>query len=248
MINFKFFKKTRNDKDPNHEIIIRIKQGDYKLKNKLIDDYKPFIIKCVYQSTGKYVEVENSEELSIGLLAFNEAIDCFDENRDRKFLSFAAQVIRRRLINYKLRNKKNNLVYTFTCLENNNINIDENFTDNSDLNLLTKFEVRDEIEDFKRKLSEFGITLYDLVKKSPKHKDAISSCIRIARCIAENEILYSSLMRKKVLPMAELIKRVDVSQRTIERNRKFIIAACIVINSDLDIVKSYLKNAEKDGK
>ncbi|MFZ5986982.1 MAG: RNA polymerase sigma-I factor [Bacillota bacterium] len=248
MIKFNFFKKDSHIKDPALETIMQIKQGNEQLKNRFIEDYKPFIIKCVSKFTGKFVELENSEEFSIGLLAFNEAIDCFDESKNRSFISFAAQVINRRLINYKVSNKKNNVVYPFTYLENDDkqdietLDIDFNAAD-----LLGRFEVKEEIDSFKQRLAEFGITIYDLVKCSPKHKDAISSCIKIARVIADNSVLYNKLYEKKTMPMSELSKLVNVSQRTIERNRKFIIAACLIIKSDLDIVKGYLKNAEKAG-
>ncbi|MDQ2088056.1 RNA polymerase sigma-I factor [Herbivorax sp. ANBcel31] len=241
-----FFNKSKDKKDLESEIVAKIKKGNDKLRNKFIDDYKPFIVKCIYKNTGKFVEVENSEEYSIGLMAFNEAIDCFDKKRG-SFINFAAHVIKRRLINYKLSNKKNNLIYTFTHLESKKTNIENNYSDGESENLLRKFEVKDEIDDFKKKLSEFEITLYDLVKKSPKHKDAISSCIKIARILAENDILYNKLVKRKKLPMLELLKFVNVSKRTIERNRKFIIASCIIIKSDLEVVKGYLENAEKEG-
>lgn len=249
LIKLKFFNNNNSKIDPALECIARIKQGDHQLRDEFINDYKPFIIKCISKSTGRFVELENSEELSIGLLAFNEAIDCFDESKNRSFFSFAAQVIHRRLINYRIKSKKNASVFPFTYFEDDgklelkNSDIDFNAAD-----LLGKFEIKEEIESFKKRLEVFGITIYDLVKDSPKHKDAIRSCIQIARVIAANDTLYKKLSDKKTMPMSELSKLVSVSQRTIERNRKFIIAVCLIIKSDLDIVKGYLKNAEKAGK
>lgn len=249
MIKFNIFKIDKFIKDPTYETILKIKKGDNQLKEKFIKDYTPFILKRVSQTTRKFIEIENSEEFSIGLMAFNEAIDCYDESKNRKFLSFAAQVIERRVINYLRSISKDKNVYPFTYLEfNNNVeNLGEYNLDYKAIDAFTRFEIKEEIDAFKLKLDAFGITLYDLVKKSPKHKDALASCIRIARIVAENDEMYKKLNEKKTMPMLELTKIANVSTRTIERNRKFIIAACLIIKSDLDLVKSYLKNAEKGG-
>jgi len=55
----------------------------------------------VYKATDRHVEPENSEEYSVALLAFNEAINAYDEEKHSNFLVFSEQVINRRLIDYK---------------------------------------------------------------------------------------------------------------------------------------------------
>jgi len=40
------------------------------------------------------------DEVSVGLMAFNEAMDCFDTTKNISFISFAETVIKRRLIDY----------------------------------------------------------------------------------------------------------------------------------------------------
>lgn len=49
-------------------------------KNAFIKQHIPFIIKTVSQITGQYVTL-NQNEMSIALLAFNEAIDKYEEER-----------------------------------------------------------------------------------------------------------------------------------------------------------------------
>jgi len=41
-----------------------------------------------------------SDEYSIALIAFNEAIESYDLDKKTKFVSFSKQVIKRRLIDY----------------------------------------------------------------------------------------------------------------------------------------------------
>ncbi|MEG0326111.1 MAG: sigma factor, partial [Cellulosilyticaceae bacterium] len=65
--------------------------------NEVIEGYMPMIIKTISDTTGKYVSAENSEELSIGLMAFIEAIERYEEERG-EFTSFAKLIIKSRVI------------------------------------------------------------------------------------------------------------------------------------------------------
>src|SRR5687768_16739089 len=78
-------------------------------KNAFIEEYKPFIAAAVEKTTGRYVSYGNDEELSIGLMAFDEAIIHYDREKGN-FLSFAQNIIRRRLIDYYRKQKKHKAV------------------------------------------------------------------------------------------------------------------------------------------
>ncbi|WP_422446668.1 RNA polymerase sigma-I factor [Thermoanaerobacterium sp. DL9XJH110] len=247
MINISPFRKRNQDTDSVKDVITKIKSGDRALKEKFLEEYAPFILKTVSSVLKNYVEIENSEEYSIGLLAFNEAIDSYDDQKNSNFFSFAEQVIRRRLIDYIRSNYKHNMVYPFTYFENEESVFEErylkvDFTSQSD-----NVELREEIMLFNRKLEEFNITVEDLVACAPKHKDSRRLAIKIARMIAENKEMFGKLNKEKNIPMADLMKIINVNRKTIERNRKFIIAVCLILNSDLDVLKGYVKNAEKGG-
>ena len=73
-----------------------IKGGDLEERNKLIEDYIPFIIKTVSKQLNRYIETENSDEFSIGLIAFNEAIEKYNSDKGI-FLKFAELVISNRI-------------------------------------------------------------------------------------------------------------------------------------------------------
>jgi RNA polymerase sigma factor len=107
-----------------------------------------------------------------------------------------------------------------------------------------RFETRSEIELFKESLKEFGIEMQELLKAAPKHTDARITCIKIARLITENDEMYQKLTNKKVLPVKDILMKFNISERTLERNRKYIIASCVVIKSGLDIVKGFLLELE----
>lgn len=222
----------------------KIKNGNHDLRERFIDDYKPFILSCVSKYMNKYIEVENSEEFSIGLMAFNEAIDDYDKTKNQHFLSFSELVINRRLINYKKREKRNLNTYPFSYFEEGNgyNNLESTIVEDSVVLHFDRFEAREEIQAFRNKLNRFEITLDELIKKTPKHRDSKQLLIRIASIIADHDDLYKTLENKMYIPVTELMSYIKVSHKTIERNRKYIIAACLALRSDLDMIKEFLRN------
>lgn len=246
------FSKSRRNTKPIEETIAKIKCGDTQLKEGLINDYKPFIIKVISSVTGRFVDTKNSDELSIGLMAFDEAIESFNADKNVGFLSFAEIVIKRRVVDYIRKDIKNSNVYPFTYFESND-NEDNNIFENKYMvvepgSLFDKIELKEEIELFRKRLGEFDISLFDLVGNAPKHSDSKALAISIARVLADNTALSDKLEKKKNIPMTDLLRIVQVNRKTVERNRKFIIAVYLIINSRLEVLQGYIANAEKGGK
>ncbi|MCX7745293.1 MAG: RNA polymerase sigma-I factor [Clostridia bacterium] len=248
MFKLKLFNKVRYNDDSIDDVILKITSGDRKLRDLFIKDYRQFIIAVIYSATGKFVDEKNGDELSIGLLAFNEAIDCYRPERNKSFFSFAEQVIRRRMIDFFRQNQKHNHVYPFTYFENSpDENFEENYLFSDASNPMENIETREELLSFRRNLLEFGITIEDLILNGPKHRDAVQSCIRIAKLIAGTPHLFEKLSRKKNLPMSDLINIIQVHERTVQRNRKFIIAVTLILKSQLSLLKEYVRKAEGRG-
>jgi len=223
-------------------MICKIKDGNNELREQVINDYKHFIISCVSKSMNKYIDIENSEEFSIGLIAFNSAIDNYDESKNTNFLNFAELVIKRRLINYMRKERKNQNTYPFSYFEDSKDSaLNKTIERKSSLLHFDRFEAREEIAIYLKKLSTFGISLDELIKKTPKHKDSRQMLINIAKIMADNDFLYKKLNKKKCIPMKDLMQYTTVNKKTIERNRKYIVATCIAFNSDLEIIKGFLQ-------
>ena len=243
------FNKSRRKPEPLGEIIKNIKNGDPELRNKFINDYNPFIIKVVSKNIGKYVDLENSEEYSIGLLAFNEAIDCFDEGKNAGFLGFAETVIKRRLIDFKRKNSKYGKTFPLSYFERydeeENVSYENKFFTVDASSQFNNIEAKEELADFVKRLASFNIELKDLIKVAPKHMDSKRLAIKIARILAESKELSDKLERKKTIPMVELMKLLDVNHKTVERNRKFIISVYIILCSRLETLQSYIENVER---
>ena len=241
LLGFDFMQSSGH---PVNETIRRIKMGDEAAKNQFIAQYKPFIIKSVSGILANpHIEIENSDEFSIGLIAFNEALDCYDETKNRNFFEFARQVIKRRIINYWQSNQKGSPEYTFSYLQNDNPDHLDHILPSTE-NFTREYEIKEEILNFKDRLAEFGIPLKELVSNTPKHRDSKILSIQIAETIAGNENLYRQMMKRKTLPMVELLKISKFNKRTLERHRKYIIAICLILRSELEILKDYILSAK----
>ncbi len=220
-----------------NDIFEKIKNGDSVLREKFINDYKPYILKTISNLLGKYID-DSNEEYSIGLLAFNEAIDFYDINVNSNFFKYAEMVIRHRIIDFiRVRKKFLNDV-PFSYFEDDEV-FEERYLISDSQNQYEKIEVKEEILLFEQQIKEFGITLDELVKCSPKHKDSRNLCMQIAKIIDKNEILFNKMLKKKMLPLADLMKLVNVHKRTIERNRKYIIAVTLILRSNLEEIKGF---------
>ncbi|WP_099192435.1 RNA polymerase sigma-I factor [Tepidibacter mesophilus] len=215
----------------------RIKMGDKLEREKIIEEYIPFIIKTVSSVTNRYIESENSEEYSVGLEGFNEAIDKY-ESKYGNFISFAKLVISSRTKDYLRKIKKDSKVISinqFPKEEQEKIYNNLKTKDFVEASIL-----KEEIKTFENKLSDFDITFNDLLNEAPKHKDTRMNAINIAKYIFENDSIKMELMTKKRIPNSKIIKDLNVTQKILKRSRKFIIATVLILEGDSDLLKSYI--------
>jgi RNA polymerase sigma factor len=222
--------------------VVKIKD-DNEGKNRLISEFKPFIASVVQKKIGKFVEYGVDDELSIGLLAFTEAIDSYDQKKG-KFLGFARMVISLRLIDYCRTSNKGNTV---------------SFEDESDESInriinrksVERFRIYSEDEDTKlevieyvQALKEWGISLQTLVKVSPKKEILKCAYKKAARLIIDNNELLDEFLRTKRIPVKELEEFTKLHRKKIERGRIYIIAIVLAILKNL----SYLDSCRGDWK
>jgi RNA polymerase sigma factor len=243
MLSLLFMTKKKNR--TLEESVILIQQGDRFLLNEIIDSYKPFIAKTVSSVCKRYI-YETDDEFSIGLIAFNEAIEKYSPERGSSLLSFSEVLIKRRVIDYIRKQTK----YQHMSLDLTGTPYEEDSPGTVIVNELSLDEYhkkadeqlrKEEIIHFQNLLTLFGLSFSDLVENSPKHADARKSAILSAKMLVENQELKEFLLEKKRLPIKQLEKMVNVSRKTIERNRKYIIAIALILTSDYVFMKDYIK-------
>lgn len=79
------------------------------------------------------------------------------------------------------------------------------------------------------------------MKFSPKHEDTKKQAQKIAKLIYGQPEIRQYVMEKKRLPIKKILPLVDVSKKTIERNRKYILAVFVLLNEDFMYLKEYVK-------
>ncbi|HSJ37826.1 MAG TPA: RNA polymerase sigma-I factor [Planococcus sp. (in: firmicutes)] len=229
----------------NAEILaLQAQSGDAAAMDDLLLSYSPFMKKTAGQVCKRFID-EHDEEFSIALSAFHEAVNGFNEEKNASFLTFAHMVIRRRIIDFiRKESQRNEFVHDFHGLsetEEIRSGIDASASVKNYTEEQQAAARREEIAEYEKMLSGYGMTFQDLVKASPSHEDARVTAVQIAQLVAETEEYREFLQNKQKLPVKDIEQLVEVSRKTIERNRKYIIAVALLMMSDLHYLKDYLK-------
>lgn len=226
--------------------IYKIQSGDETLRNEFIRDYQPFVKKVASKVCNHYVD-HTMDIYSIGLFAFNESIDQYHPKEGSRFLTFADMVIRRRIIDFIRKETRQKRIVFFESEEED----EESRSEESYPELkaaIENFQVAREnenrvyeIEEYKKVLKSYGITFDSLTKHCPKHRDARENAKMIAKQLAEDTKLSGYLIEKKHLPIKALLARVACSRKTLERNRKYIIAAALIYLGHFTELQTYIE-------
>jgi len=220
----------------------RIKDNEEEI-NRLVEEYKPFIASCVEKATGRYMRYGEDDELSIGLMAFVEAIKSHDSKKGN-FLSFAQNVIRRRLIDYYRKEKKHSNMLSLNGYYDEgedgerDLGIGEAL-ENYTINEINEYR-RLELEELKKELLRWDITFSQLADASPKHGRTRKSYAERIRYLQSQPDLVKQIMSKKYLPVAEIERALGLPRKKIERARKYIIAVLIIITGDYQYIRDFV--------
>jgi RNA polymerase sigma factor len=227
------------------EQVLAAQEGDKRIRNQLLKKYQPFIAKSVSEVCKKYIDPKRDDEYSIGLIAFDRAIESYSHDRGTSFLSFAKLIVKRKVIDYlRSENRQSNVISI-----NDEHDEEENMENPQEIKIATDryaqetdaWQRRIEIAEYKDALEKYNIRFAELPDISPKHRDARISAIHVAKTLFFHKNLRSYVIEKKRIPINELIPHVDVSRKTIERNRKYILAIFVLLCGDYVYLKDYIK-------
>lgn len=222
---------------------LRRAQSDPEARNLLIERFTPFVLRVSTKTVGRYLRLGEDDEVSIALIAFNEAIDRFDPDRGAHFLPFAETVIKRRLIDHFRRESQHREV-PLSSISGDDPESRLQVMREAEAAIALHQEMREkeerieEIERYRAELSMYGIALEQLAASAPRHRDARESALNAARIVAQTE-LYEHLSQRRTLPMRALSERVDLSRKTLERHRKYIVAVAVALAGDYPHLRQY---------
>lgn len=233
-----------------NEIIQRVydAKSDIHAADSLITDYLPFIKAQVSGVMKRSVDVTKEDELSIGMIAFHEAINGYSKTRGN-FLSYASLLIRNRIIDYWRKNNRHNQVVSLDTPINEDGMSGINRIASSDITheetMVIREATKEEIIELSNQMVSFGVTLADVSDNSPKQDRTLKSCQAVVAFAKKDELLMENFLRTKRLPLAELAKGTKVARKTIERHRKYIIVLLLIYSNGYEIIRGHLAEVMK---
>lgn len=237
------FNKKKSDAELN-ELVWKAKTGDEKVMNDLLIAFTPFMKKTASFICNRFIE-DNDEEFSVVLVGFHEAVLRYKPEENASLQTFAHLIMKRRLIDH-LRKEAARNANVLLSIDDEEGENDRNFAfDESSIVTYSEErqaeERREELAEYNKLLHGFGLSFKELAEVSPKHADSRKTAIQIAQIIAETPEFTMHLIENKKLPMKQLEDIVEVSRKTIERHRKYIIAVTLLLNNDFTYLKEYVK-------
>jgi len=226
----------------------RIQAGDNDLRERFLADSLPFIRSVVRKLTRSFF-VDDKDEFSIALEAFNHAIDRFHADGDVPFEPFARLLMRNQIFNW-IRNQKEagrNISLT-DCETDDGIVLEARLADPAGLRVQQNLEFEEAMTELELRLGLFGLSFRSLADRLPRHRDTRLLCIRQARILEKDADLFQAMMQNRRLPCAELARRSTTPVKTIEKNRAAIILFALLLRSDLDEIHSYIAAFEEGSK
>ena len=233
---------------------IRAKE-DKLYRNVFLQENTRFILSRAYAAVGHYV-TESDDEWSVALMAFNDAIDRFEPGKG-EFDGFAALVIRRRLYDY-LRSERR--FVNEISLEPYAIDADDFHEDDEVSSIAMEVrqktveqafegaderDITDEIASVGEVLAAYGFSFMDLADASPKAAKTKDGCARVVAAVLSNDFLRDKLRSQKALPIQDILVRVKVSRKLLERHRRYIIAAVEILDGDFPLLSEYMESIRK---
>lgn len=227
-----------------------VAKDDEEKLEQLIHKCEFFIIKAASKVSKRYIGKED-DEFQIALLGFTEAVKEYEMDKG-SFFSYAELVMRRRLIDYfrsqtKYAAELSVSPYVFTSdVEDTDLqlykSVNESLVYEEDH---ASTDIKDEIVELKKVLQGYGFSFMDLAECSPKAEKTKHQCALACIYMLENPMLVENMRSTKQFPLKIVQKSCDVSRKTLERHRKYLIAAVEILSGNFPYMKEYLRYIEE---
>lgn len=217
-----------------NKLLLQAQSGQQDSREQLIQQYRPFIIRVATQVCKRPIHWSD-DEASICLIAFDEAIDRYDAAQGKTFQNFAHMIMRHRLID-EFRRRGSREHQEMLIIDNDDYHEASSIEIASSIEAYTIEQDADalaaELVHYDMTLQQFGIQLEELEESSPTHRDTRKRLIAIAKQFVAERSLVDQLVRTKQLPLKAMMSFAKVSRRTLERNRKYLIALILIYSLD----------------
>ncbi len=211
-------------------LLDQAKDGNAKAREQLIENSRDFILQEAQRTCSRNLVWGTDEELSVALMAFNDAINTFQRDKGKHLETLARIMIRRRLIDFFRKNRNTSHP---AALKVEDLAIEEDWEQK---------ERQKELLHYNELLQSFGLSFSLLVKKSPKHKGTRRTLQKAAGVLSSKNELMAYLHKHHKLPQKDLCRLAGITPRVLERGRAYVIALALLLSGDeFPHLKGYVK-------
>jgi RNA polymerase sigma factor len=218
---------------------IALAQNDKQVLNRLINNYIPFIKKCVsavfFKGQARY---DNATEAMLG---FIHSVRTYRPEAGA-FLPYAQTVIRNRLINAARREAKiqKPLFSVSAAIDEKDIQWEQESAERHYTDVEERNNLRMEITEINSAFSQWGFDLETLVRRCPKQERSRRTCHDIARKALQDRALIAEMITTRRLPAARLAALAGCSEKTLEKYRRYISAIVLIMEGNYPYMRSFL--------
>lgn len=217
--------------------VFTYQSGDKSALDEVYEHLNRFCLRIISKTCGNYVRLDDDQATIIPNVIL-DVLDKYDPDKG-VFMVYLGRAVRNRTIDEARKAKRNPSVpISSLCIEQNH------YLEQADTELMEtvidNIARRQEIESLARLLKEFKIDYNHLVKVCPRQKKTRLQAQRVAMVIAEDQELCESLLENKMLPNKILEERYMINRQIMDRYRKYIIAAVLIIVNDFSYLRPYI--------
>ena len=215
-------------------LILKAQAHDETAREKLLEDFRPFAVEVASRLCKRRLEFENDDELSIALVALNQAIDSYDALQGKQFKNYAALIIKSRLIDY-FRKEGRHFHHSLDAADAEHQELRQWETHHAWIKYQdeqSRLEWAEEIVHFEQRLQTFGISMQKLERIAPKHQDTREKLLEVAQHISSRKDMVLYIHSTKRLPMKEIVSSCNVSKKALKRGRQYIIALFLILTEE----------------
>ncbi len=229
---------------------VRARQ-DAPFLERFIAAHEPFILRAASRCCGRRITRED-DEFSVALLAFNEAVKGYDSSSG-PFGAFAGLVVGRRLADYHRSLSRFEAEVPLTPqvfdgdVDPDGADAPMQYSVKEKIASATQHSAKEEIEAADEELKPYGFSFYELEKCAPRTQKTRRACACAVEALLSTATLFAGLQNSHCLPITALSKESGVAVKLLERHRKFIIAAALLLDGDYPVLSYRLKRSINTG-
>ncbi len=221
-------------------LLVRARGGDQAARDEIIARSTGFVLRTASAVSRRWLDWRNDDELSVALLALNEAIDSFNPALGRGFYGHARRVISNRLVDHFRREGRHRHLSLDAASDTTAVALEVTPSLAAHARSVEAQAHLDEIAEYNRLLQGYGLSLKDIKEAAPKHRDTRDRLRQVARTLLSQPHLVAHLERNRQLPLVELERLAGVSRKVLETGRRYIIALAILsLHEELTYLRGF---------